>query len=175
MYDPASGSWSATGSLATARTTHTATLLPNGKVLVAGGSGPSGFLASAEVYDDTGALPARVPQVTSPATLSAGVVTVNGTGFRGGLGDSGGGSNDSPTNYPLVALQAVNGGGLQWLALQSFTATTAQVQVPAGLPAGHYCLWVFVSGIPGGKLVLLDTPPMADAQAVRPTRMSPVR
>ena len=36
---PASASWSATGSLNTAREMHTATLLPNGKVLVAGGFG----------------------------------------------------------------------------------------------------------------------------------------
>src|SRR6266849_4955200 len=40
-----------TGSLATARELHIATLLPNGKVLVAGGSGSSGALAGAELYD----------------------------------------------------------------------------------------------------------------------------
>ena len=51
LYDPASGTWTATGSLATARAGHTATLLPNGKVLVAGGYGNSGYLASAELYD----------------------------------------------------------------------------------------------------------------------------
>src|SRR5213076_2153914 len=61
LYDPASGTWSATGSLATARSGHTATLLPNGKVLVAGGyvsvGDPYGefftitFFASAELFD----------------------------------------------------------------------------------------------------------------------------
>ena len=51
LYDPASGTWTATGSLATARAYHTATLLPNGKVLVAGGVGNGSTLASAELYD----------------------------------------------------------------------------------------------------------------------------
>jgi N-acetylneuraminic acid mutarotase len=46
LYDPATGHWTATGSLAFARDGHTATLLPNGKVLVAGGG-----VISAELYD----------------------------------------------------------------------------------------------------------------------------
>jgi len=41
---------SSTGSLTTARRSHTATLLPSGKVLVAGGFNGS-FLSSAELYD----------------------------------------------------------------------------------------------------------------------------
>src|SRR4029077_16863204 len=50
--NPSSGTWSVTGSLNTARYVHTATLLPNGKVLVAGGRGTSGGdLTSAELYD----------------------------------------------------------------------------------------------------------------------------
>jgi hypothetical protein len=51
LYDPASGSWSATGSLHTARNQHAATLLPNGNVLVAGGGGDNSGLSSAELYD----------------------------------------------------------------------------------------------------------------------------
>jgi N-acetylneuraminic acid mutarotase len=49
LYDPATGTWTATGPLATGRYTHTATLLSDGRVLVAGGT--VGPLASAEIYN----------------------------------------------------------------------------------------------------------------------------
>jgi hypothetical protein len=50
--DPASGTWTVTGSLNTARYAHTATLLPNGTVLVAGGLDSNlNALDSAELYD----------------------------------------------------------------------------------------------------------------------------
>ena len=48
---PAAGTWSETGPLATARHVHRATRLADGRVLAAGGEGPSGPLASAELYD----------------------------------------------------------------------------------------------------------------------------
>jgi N-acetylneuraminic acid mutarotase len=51
LYDPTTGQWSTTGSLNIARFWHTATLLQNGKVLVAGGAGTDDSLASAELYD----------------------------------------------------------------------------------------------------------------------------
>ena len=52
VYDIASDSWTYTGSLSQARGHHTATTLPDGKVLVTGGFNASGTaLATAEVYD----------------------------------------------------------------------------------------------------------------------------
>ncbi|MCE1229623.1 MAG: putative Ig domain-containing protein [Firmicutes bacterium] len=49
LYDPVSGTSSLSGPLGTQRESHSATLLSNGKVLLAGGMG-FGYLASAELY-----------------------------------------------------------------------------------------------------------------------------
>jgi hypothetical protein len=51
LYDSATGTWSATGSMASARYQHTATLLSDGKVLVVGGYNDYGPVATAELYD----------------------------------------------------------------------------------------------------------------------------
>jgi hypothetical protein len=58
LYDPVTGTFTAASSLATARVFHTATLLPSGQVLLAGGYNyglgelsNSGTLGSAELYD----------------------------------------------------------------------------------------------------------------------------
>jgi N-acetylneuraminic acid mutarotase len=54
LFDPASHSWKATGSLHVARGSMTATLLRNGQVLVAGGlNGANNPLRSAELYNPT--------------------------------------------------------------------------------------------------------------------------
>ncbi len=47
LFDPVNGTFTAAGGMSIGRASHTATLLPNGKVLVAGGSSDS----SAELYD----------------------------------------------------------------------------------------------------------------------------
>lgn len=51
IYDPVTGLFSLTGNMNFPRYGHTATLLPNGKVLITGGWGVTGVLSSAEIYD----------------------------------------------------------------------------------------------------------------------------
>jgi len=55
LYNPATGTFTVTGSLTTARFVHTATLLSNGQVLIAGGQATlnGNSLSSAELYNPT--------------------------------------------------------------------------------------------------------------------------
>lgn len=76
IYNPSTGTWNVTGSLQTGRSSHTATLLQNGQVLVAGGNVPSRFLVTgaAELYDPTAGTwsstaPMPVPLAYHTATL----------------------------------------------------------------------------------------------------------
>jgi hypothetical protein len=79
IYDPAKGGFAATGKLNTPRSGHTATLLPDGTVLVCGGLAPEGtLLSSAEIYHPPVALPPPVLN-SLPGGGSQGAVLHAGT------------------------------------------------------------------------------------------------
>jgi len=87
LYDPVAGTFTPTGSMATARWDHTGTLLRSGKVLVAGGLGEPGDstdLLSAELYDPvagtftaTGSMPSVVG-IHTATLLQSGKVVLTG-------------------------------------------------------------------------------------------------
>jgi N-acetylneuraminic acid mutarotase len=88
LYDPGTGLFSDTGSFRDGRSADRATtLLPNGKVLMAGGWGNTGTLSSCQLYDpdtgtwsDTGSL--KQPRQEQPAVLllNGNVLTFGGYG-----------------------------------------------------------------------------------------------
>jgi hypothetical protein len=73
LFDPRTGTFTATANMTTPRSSHSATLLPNGKVLIAGGgvTNAGGMaddptLASAELYDPgTGTFSATAEMTTA--------------------------------------------------------------------------------------------------------------
>jgi hypothetical protein len=91
LYDPVSGTWTTTGSLNTARSYgDTATLLPNGKVLVAGGTNSTGRLASAELYDPaSGTWAGTGSLVTARSDHTAALLPDGNVLVGGGFGSSG--------------------------------------------------------------------------------------
>lgn len=88
VYDPATGTWTATGNMHSAREGHLAVALPDGRVLVIGGGGVS----SAEVYDPrsgawttTGAPTGNVSASATATVLTNGDVLLVGYEFAAQL------------------------------------------------------------------------------------------
>ncbi len=77
VYDPASGTWSFSGSLTTGRYQHTATLLADGNVLVAGGVGLNKYNSS-ELYDLTSGTWSVVGNLIAARVLHTATLLPNG-------------------------------------------------------------------------------------------------
>jgi hypothetical protein len=164
----------ATGSLHTERDLHTATLLPSGKVLVAGGFNTGGTLSSAELYDQGLGFDSNwQPLLTavSPLILQSGnSLTASGSRFKGISEASGGnGAQNSSSNYPLVQLVSLANEQTLFLLADttlgwsdtSFTSTpiTLMTTSSSGFPIGYALVTVFTNGIPSESQFVLGATP----------------
>jgi uncharacterized delta-60 repeat protein len=157
MYDPVSGTWTLTGSLSTGRYQHRAVLLPDGRVLVAAGTlSYDTVLDTAQLYDPgLGFNPLWQPQIDSlnPSLALGQRLSLIGSGFRGVSGASGGATNDSATNYPLVQLRRLDSERVLWVTPNggnpaAFSASSFESGLFQDFQTGHCLVTVFANSIP---------------------------
>ena len=93
IYDPATQTFKVVAPMSTPRASHTATLLPNGRVMVCGGWTGSNATSSAEIYDPAkdqwtaagNMTQARVSQIAVPVQDGRVLIMGGGTGRLGNL------------------------------------------------------------------------------------------
>ncbi len=99
LYDPSTDTWTLTGSMNVPRRSHTATLLPDGRVFIAGGGDATSTSAempidSCEIYDPSTGTFSLVGNMTTPRLAHTNTLLDNGTVLITG------GSNGLSTRYP---------------------------------------------------------------------------
>jgi hypothetical protein len=104
LYDPASGTWRATGGLATARFGDTATLLSSSQVLVAGGVNVLA-LAIAELYDPASETWTTTGSLNTARYFHSATLLPNGKVLAAG------GTNDNIHAFASAELYTSDGGG----------------------------------------------------------------
>jgi uncharacterized delta-60 repeat protein len=167
LYDPSIGKWTPTVGFSP-RLRHTATLLPNGRVLAVGGFFASGAAQTNTAFYDPGfnfLRPTWQPQISSAFSTSAldGLhLFLAGSRLQGISQASGGYSQESATNYPVVQLRSIDNG--QEVFLQTDPAfgwsdRLFQSTVITGFPFGPALVTVFANGIPSDAFYLSFEPP----------------
>ena len=124
-----SGTWTATGSLNTARSQHTAILLPSGKVLIAGGWN-NNTMASAELYDPSTGTWTVTGSLNTTRSLDTAILLPSGKVLiAGGSGGVGG-------NVPLASTELYDPSTGTWTVTGSLNTARLAFDTVTLLPSG---------------------------------------
>jgi N-acetylneuraminic acid mutarotase len=183
VYEPATNTWWSPTDLQmqAGHVEHTATVLPDGRLLVVGGNYDS--MGLPEVYRTPVLDPTEPPLITAlrtnmtPALMEPGVdLHLEGKHFRGVLEASSGTSGASAVDVPLLTLRSVESGLWTPLSTRAFSDNSADVTLPT-LPVGHYVLNVTTRARTFGQVIRisntvapetrLDTHPLPETRETR--------
>jgi hypothetical protein len=163
VYDPVTERWTYAGVMITARDYHSTTLLPNGRILMAGGRDQSfGPINKAELYDlGLGFSASWQPQLSSvPAAVNlGGMLNLSGSKLRGISSGSCGNGQDSPGDAPLVQLRSLQSDRMVFMQPISWFSNSSVSAFVSGLPAGHALATVYANGIPSTSSIIRIDPP----------------
>ncbi len=121
LYDPTTGTWSTTGDMTMARRTNSMNLLPNGKVLVAGGTikYTTTVFDSAELYDPVSGTWTATGSMNTARIIFAATLLSNGKLLVTG------GSSTSDTITPLASAELYDPATEVWTATASMSTARA--------------------------------------------------
>ncbi len=162
LYDPVAQGWLTISPLPLTTYRQTATLLPNGRVLVAGGV--NGTLGSSSEYlFDVGlgfsnAWRPQITSVTSPVNVG-GSVALAGFQFRGLSVGAAGTTKDSAADYPMVQLRSIESERTVFLLATNWSANSFASAPVTNFPPGYALATVFADGIPSTSAVTIVTAP----------------
>ncbi|MGQ0505908.1 MAG: hypothetical protein ACT4TC_11380 [Myxococcaceae bacterium] len=147
VYDVVDNSFITVTSSGPSRDSQVAALLPDGSVLLAGGTGASGAVANVDIFDEgRGALAAYTP-VLSSISASGTSVSLLGRHFFGHNAGGGGNALSTQTNFPLLVFRSVENGETTLIPTADWTDVSATATLPATLKTGMYRASVVVNGV----------------------------
>jgi N-acetylneuraminic acid mutarotase len=187
LYDPGKGTsvpFSGTTNITFPRDGHSATLLPNGRVLIVGGRAQTTaangstievLVNQVELYDvGLDALPTVAPAITNVAWNGSGnPACVSGIRFQGSGEAASGNANSSNANYPVVQLMRLDNEQIYFLSPDANSTqctfkgwsnnSYASLTVPAttlpgtnnNLLPGPAMMTVFTNGVPSSRAFIL--------------------
>ncbi|MBN1370953.1 MAG: hypothetical protein JW987_03255 [Anaerolineaceae bacterium] len=164
IYDPADNAWHSAGDMFEARRSHEALLTLTGQIMIIGGldefDAPLMNVERFSFPNISTALALWQPTVTDARCVDCNTsrqIEVTGSDFTEAWEGSGGLTNQSAANQPLVQIIRLDNGQMEWLRPGAASSDGRFLSEPIpGFPDGPAMVFVYVNGSFQGKVVMIS-------------------